>query len=609
MCGIAGYLGRREPDRERISNALSRMRQRGPDAQGYRTVSTQQGNYACLLHSRLSILDLDERSNQPFEEHGCTLVFNGEIYNYKELRADLESRGHKFRTDSDTEVLLHSYLEFGEDCVQAFEGMWAFAIWDAGKNYLFLSRDRFGEKPLYLAQRPEGFYFASETAILKKLADWSPAVNPRQIIRYLSQGYKSLYKKDECYYEGISSLKASQSLTLKDGSTPFFRKYWEPNLSLNAGLSLEEAIEGTREKLLESIRIRLRADVPLAFCLSGGVDSSALVSVAAKVFNQKVSTFSIIDSDERYHERDNIEATVADTGVDAHFLDIPQENALPRLKKLVAYHDAPLATISYYVHSLLSEQISAHGFRVVFSGTSADELFTGYYDHFLLHLNELVGTPHYNDALSSWEKYICGFVRNPFLKNPRLYAEFPDFREHVYDNSKEFATFLSKGVPEEYTEENYHPSLLRSRMLNEIFHEATPVILHEDDLNSMCYSIENRSPYLDSKLFEFAYSIPPQHLIRDGYAKYVLREALAGILNDKVRLDRRKKGFNASIHSAVNLGDPEFKAWLLAPQSPLANYLNPSKVEPLLREPHLANHYSKFLFNVINTRIFLEGSE
>ena len=606
MCGIAGFLGNGEPTRERISAALERMRQRGPDAQGYRLAHTQQGNCVGLLHSRLSILDLDERSNQPFEEHGCTLVFNGEIYNYMELRAGLEERGHKFRTDSDTEVLLRSYLEYGEACVSAFEGMWAFAIWDARKNHLFLSRDRFGEKPLYLAHRPEGFYFASETAILKKLAGWSPAVNSRQVVRYLSQGYKSLYKRDECFYEGISSLKSGESLLLKDGGTPVFQKYWKPNLSIDSGLSLDDAIAGTREKLLESIRIRLRADVPLAFCLSGGVDSSALVSVAAKVFNQKVSTFSIIDSDERYHERDNIEATVADTGVEAHFLDIPQEDALPRLKKLVSYHDAPLATISYYVHSMLSEQISANGFRVVFSGTSADELFTGYYDHFLLHLNELVGTPYYEDALKSWESHICRFVRNPFLKNPRLYAEFPDFREHVYDNSNEFATFLAGDAPEAYTEKKYHPSLLRSRMLNEIFHEATPVILHEDDLNSMCYSIENRSPYLDSRLFEFAYSIPPQHLIRNGYAKFVLREAMAGILNDKVRLDRRKKGFNASINSAVNLGDPEFQEWLLDPHSPLADYLNLSKVRPLLDEPHLPNHYSKFLFNVINTRIFLE---
>jgi asparagine synthase (glutamine-hydrolysing) len=602
MCGIAGYIGSAPPDDSRIRAALGRMRNRGPDVQNFARLDS---GHVTLLHSRLSILDLDPRSNQPFSEGGCTLVFNGEIYNYVELRSTLEKQGHAFKTASDTEVLLRSYLQYGKNCVRDFEGMWAFAIWDARVGQLVLSRDRFGEKPLYFAARPDGFYFASETSILKCLAGWHPEVNRRQLVRYLAQGYKALYKRGETFFEGVTEVPAGTTLTVGRDGKKTSSRFWSPDFQPDPDMTLEQAIEGTRERLLESVRIRLRSDVPLAFCLSGGVDSAALVSIAAKVFGCRATTFSIIDKDPRYNEWDNIRATVEDTGVEAHTLEIPREEALPRLEKLVAYHDAPVATITYYVHSLISEKVARDGYRVVFSGTSADELFTGYYDHFLLHLAELSGSDDHAFALKNWQEHTRNFVRNPTLQNPRLYNENPGFRGHIYDNSAEFETFLKSWRPEMFGESHYCASLLRNRMLNELLHEATPVILHEDDLNSMFYSVENRSPYLDSRLFSFAYSIPARHLIRDGHAKFVLREAVKGILNDAVRLDRRKRGFNASINSVVDLKNESIRAWLLDPSSALAELIDMEKVRPLLDLDPAPNHYAKFLFNLVNARIFL----
>jgi asparagine synthase (glutamine-hydrolysing) len=297
---------------------------------------------------------------------------------------------------------------------------------------------------------------------------------------------------------------------------------------------------------------------------------------------------------------------VADTGVEPHFIAIPRDESLERLRALIRYHDAPIATITYFVHSLISERLARGGFRVVFSGTSADELFTGYYDHFLLHLAEVAGTPAHAAALAGFDTHTATFVRNPVFKNPRLYLDDPRFRDHVYDNAAEFAGHLRGPQPEPFHEATYCQSLLRNRMLNELLHEATPVILHEDDLNSMFHSVENRSPYLDSRLVAFAYSIPARHLIHDGHAKHVLREAVAGLLNDEVRLDRRKRGFNASINSLVDLRDPGFQAWLLDPDSPLADLIDVEAVRPLLALDPAPNHYSKFLFNLINVRMFLE---
>jgi len=605
MCGIAGYIGKGFVDEKRITRALEVMKNRGPDNQDYRVI--RRGDTSIiLLHSRLSIIDLDSRSNQPFAIGSTTIIFNGEIYNYIELKKELQDRGVNFLTDSDTEVLLQCYRYYGEKCVEYLEGMWAFAIYDSDKGKLFLSRDRFAEKPLYYFSEHDGFYFGSEIKFLKELSGRRFKVNDVQIIRYLVNGYKSLYKKDETYFEGIRELGYASNLTIDHDGRMNISRYWFPTCSINNDMSLEEAVEGSRHHLLDSMRIRLRSDVPLAFCLSGGVDSATLASIAAKEFNYNVAAFSIIDSDERYNELDNIMATVEDIGCEYTLISLSYENFLEQLKDLILYHDVPVATITYYIHSLLSRSISEKGYRVAFSGTSADELFTGYYDHFLLHLYEMRNHKNYAGWLEDWRKYTSNYIRNPILKDPDLYAVNPKAREHVFDNSQEFLDYLLIDFNEGFTEEVFCDSLLRNRMMNELFHEATRVILHEDDLNSMCYSIENRSPYLDSKLFDFMYSVPSEHLIHGGHAKYLLRESMKGVLNDHVRLDRRKRGFNASINSLVDFTDKEVLNYLLDDRARIFEILDRSKVEKLFSLNPVPNHYSKFIFSFINARIFLE---
>jgi len=416
-----------------------------------------------------------------------------------------------------------------------------------------------------------------------------------------------LYKQEETFYDEVREIKYATNLIINTDLKISKYRYWLPSSGINKSMSLGDAVEGARCHLLESVRIRLRSDAPMAFCLSGGVDSAALVSIATKKFGYDVSTFSIIDKDERYNEYDNIKATINDTGCNSTLVELSYDKALSKLQKLVQYHDGPVYTISYLVHSMLSEQISTGGYKVVFSGTSADELFTGYYDHFLLHLNSVKSDSQYSHYLEDWKNNILQFVRNPILKGPNLYGESPGFREHVYDGSSEFMGFLKVPFLEKFTEETFTEGLLRNRMMNELFHEVTPVILHEDDLNSMFYSIENRSPYLDSKLFEFAYSIPDEYLIQDGHNKYVLRGAMKGILNDKVRLDRHKKGFNASINSFLDFSDRETRAYFLEPESPIFDIIDRKQVADIMDMVPAPNRYSKFLFNFINSKIFVES--
>ena len=606
MCGIAGYIGKEIIDKQALYKTLSLMKNRGPDHQNYRYIE-HNNTRTYLLHSRLGIIDLDNRSNQPYILGDCTLIFNGEIYNHVELRDVLEKQGIKCQTTSDTEVLLRYYLLYGEDCVSHFEGMWAFAIYDEGRRKLFLSRDRFAEKPLYYCQTKNGFYYGSEIKFIRSLMGSNPlTINNKHLIRYLVQGYKSLYKTEETFFNEIREIKYATNLVVNPDLKIRACRYWTPQSRNNDNISINDAIDGARHFLLESMRERLRSDVPMAFCLSGGVDSASLVSIAAKYFNYDVSSFSIIDSDERYNEYDNIKATVDDTSCKSTLVKLSHEGILPRLQALIQYHDVPIATITYFVHSMLSEQISKRGYRVAFSGTSADELFTGYYDHFLLHLNAVSDSPDYAGYLKSWNDNIQQYVRNPILRNPNLYRDTPQYREHVYDNSLEFAGLLKVSFDEIFTEEYFTENLLRNRMMNELFHESTPVILHEDDLNSMYYSLENRSPFLDSRLFEFIYSVPDEYLIQGGYGKYILRESMKGILNDTVRLDRRKKGFNASINSLFDFSETETREYFLEPESPIFELVDRESVSEMLNLNPAPNHYSKFLFSFINAKIFLE---
>lgn len=608
MCGIAGYIGQHPPGQGAIQTALEKMQNRGPDHSNHLSIDTPKGAVR-LLHTRLSIIDLDPRSNQPFVSNGCTVAFNGEIYNYLELRGELEKLGHRFSTDSDTEVLVEAYRAWGANCTDRFEGMWAFALWDDAEQRLFMSRDRFGEKPLYLYHGDQGIYFASEVKALKALAGRNFSANRDHLLRYVVNGHKSLYKTNETWHDDVSEFPIAHSTFVHVNRTNEvrFERYWTPRHN-ERPMSLEEAIEGTRERLIRSVQLRMRSDVPLAFCLSGGVDSAAMVSIAAKCFNVQAQTFSIIDTDVRYNEEDNITATIQDTGcLSTKVVLDPGDDNITRLQNLIAYHDAPVATISYFVHSLLSEQIARNGYRISVSGTAADELFTGYYDHFNLHFYEMRKHPYFETLLSDWQQHIAGYVRHPDFQNPKLYFDNPRKRDHIYLNNDVFKSTLRLPFNEAFTETHYADDLLRNRMMNELFHEVVRVILREDDLNSMLYSIENRSPFLDRNLFEWAYSMPTEHLIKNGYNKFILRESMKGILNDQVRLSREKKGFNASINSIFDFSKAAHRDFFLS-DSPVFELFDREAITRIIGKGEFSNSYKKFLFNFINVKLFLETS-
>jgi asparagine synthase (glutamine-hydrolysing) len=297
-----------------------------------------------------------------------------------------------------------------------------------------------------------------------------------------------------------------------------------------------------------------------------------------------------------------------------HFeLHTSTDGFFERMERLVNDHDSPVGTISYYVHSFLSEAIHDQGYKIAVSGTAADELFTGYYDHYSMWLAYMKANTDadFEQLVDDWKNSYGAVVNNPKLQDPLAFLKNPDQRDHILLDTGLFESFLSRDQyenwHEDWSEETYCDDLLRNRMMNELFHESVPFILNEDDANSMAWSVENRSPYLDRDLAEFMYTVPNDHLIQDGYAKWLLREAGKDVLPDAIRQYKRKHGFNASIDSLVDRNDAETRDRLLS-DSPIFDIVDRSAIERFLDGSMESNSFSKFLFSFISAKLFLESS-
>ncbi len=606
MCGIAGYFGNSDISKFKIKKTLEIMKNRGPDSQNYNEIISKKKK-VIFLHSRLSIIDLKNRSNQPFYSEGFCIIFNGEIYNYIELRNALIKKNIKFKTNSDTEVLLNYYKYYGVECLKYFEGMWSFAIYDFKKKIIFLSRDRFGEKPLYyLVDDQNKFFFGSEIKFIRTLSTKNLNINYDKISKFLNFGYKSQKKDNEFFFKKIKEVKKGEYLIINNDSKIKLVKYWAPKIKINNKVSLNETILKTKQNLIQSLKIRTRADVPIAFTLSGGIDSASLVSVASKILNLKFKTYSIIDKDPRYNESKNIDIIVQDLKCKNKKITLNKEKDLNNLSNVITYNEKPLASIAQYNHSLLMKEIQKDGYKVCINGTMADELFAGYYDHHLMYFASISKDKNFQDEVKIWKKNVLPLIRNPFFRKHDLYIKNKNFREHVYDNHTELKTYLNIKKQYKFNEKLFNKNILKNRMLNEIFYENTPQILDDEDLNSMNYSIENRSPFLDRDIFNLMLSTAPKKYIKNGFKKYILRKSMEGIVNKKILWDINKKGFNANITSLFDLKNKKMREYILNKNSRIYHFVNYNKFEELINKNYFPNSLSKFVFNVLNCQIFLD---
>jgi len=608
MCGIAVYLGKNRFDTKRIQEVLDTMYRRGPDSNGFKEIPCGK-KFLSLFFSRLNIIDDNNRANQPFVYKDKYLIFNGEIYNHLELKSELENKGYFFKTQSDTEVLIKVLDYWGESGIKKLEGMWSFFFYDNTKKKGILCRDRFGEKPLFYYHKNDEFIFASETKTLKKILNRKLSINKNKIDQFLKNGYRGLYKNNSTFFKEIIEFPRGCYFIFKNKKI-IKKDYWKIKYKKNED-SENTSFKKIKECLFKAIEIRLRSDFPIAFFLSGGIDSNSLAFIAKKYFNYDVNTFSIIGSDNKYDESKEISYASKKLGSKHHNLKIKlsKKNFLQGLSVQTDYHDSPVVTINSFLQFELFKKVKQDGFRLTMGGDGADEIFSGYYDHHLLYLNEIKKNKELSKiSFENWKKNILPITRNPLLNNAINFTSEENLRKHTfqYEKFKE-KIFLTK-ITKNFKEKKYVSSVMKNRMVNQLRCETIPVLLKEVDSNSMYNSIEHRSPYLDSKLFQECLNMPTSYYIKNSMAKWPLRKITEKFIPDKIRLNSRKTGFNAPLEHLFDFKDKKNIDYLFK-DSLLFDIIDKKNLLKLIKKnKNFTSVENIFLFNVISTQIFLETS-
>jgi asparagine synthase (glutamine-hydrolysing) len=572
MCGIAGILKASTDhfpfDGSVIVNMTNSLRHRGPNDMGavcfsgsetfhydQNDLSFKDRKFEMLFgHRRLSILDLSSDGKQPMTDQteSVWLTFNGEIYNFIELRTELKSKGYVFKTSTDSEVIIYSYLEWGIGCFSRFNGMWALAIYDKRTGDVVLSRDRTGKKPLYYSKFKGNLIFASEVKAFKNVPEFYLKPNKRKVINYAARHYRYVDNDTESFFDGINQVPKSSYMVIKKDGSEHTEKYWELSTQItNTDISDKEAIYRFKELFIDAVRLRLRSDVPLAMNLSGGLDSTSITCTAAKELGVNVRTFSGVTGTGRFDESEYIDAVVEDVGADHTYFYPETSDLVPTISRMLAYHDEPICTVTWYSLFQISEKISKAGIPVVLTGHGGDELLGGYWDHYQQNLFDLKNYGYEDDFLNEKNAWLSNHSRDPNEIN-----EFAELISTRYrDKKKEIAHFskyldvINKDSLDYICDQSpagcYKDGVLQRRLYLELLHETVPASLRAEDRNTMAFSVESRIPFLDYRLIEFAFSLPNKFKVRNGLGKWLLRESMKGILPEKVRLRKDKAGFVA----------------------------------------------------------------
>lgn len=564
MCGIGGVIHKRfATDAGQIGRRMSeRLQHRGPDDDGWLAYSKAgirigQGvplgkdAEVVLVHRRLSIIDLSAMGRQPMSsaDGRYHIVFNGEIYNYVELREELIAAGHEFRTKTDTEVLLAAYQQWGIDALPRLVGMFAFAILDVRDRTLLLARDFFGIKPLCYACDERGFLFASEPHAIIDTGEISRQVNAIALRAYLLQNVND--NLSDTFFRDVQRLRPAQYMivSLDDPQTASPITYWQPDLSRTLDISFEEATKRCRELFLDNIRLHLRSDVPIGTALSGGIDSSSVVMGIREVAGSSVDfhSFSYVADDPVLDEERWVDIAAEKASTTVHKIRIQPEELWDDMDSLILSQNEPFPSMSIYAQYRIFRRVQEAGVKVMLDGQGADELFAGYGGYLQTKLWRLLQNGRFLQALVLLKNIPRRSRSLPTAVLSRMWnAVAPKALRRASAagpaNWLNAGWFADRGAPLR----NVAAAFSLRHPLNEVLWESTsqsilPSLLRYEDRNSMAFSVESRVPFLTPALAEFTLRLPEHYLIRDdGLSKNVFRAAMRGIVPDKI-LDRRNK--------------------------------------------------------------------
>jgi asparagine synthase (glutamine-hydrolysing) len=614
MCGIAGFIGRTSsPDPGAELRAMcDAIGHRGPDEAGS-LVRPELG--LTLGMRRLSIIDLDGGSQPVANEDGTVqVVFNGEIYNYRELRRDLERRGHRFVTHSDTEVLVHLYEERGVALVDELRGMFAFALWDSRQERLLIARDRLGIKPLYYWAAPDGaLAFASELKSLLPLPGFPREIDAAAVADYLSLGYVP----EPCsIYRGVRKLMPGHRLVWQAGHTGEPARYWNALDRQPILISEQEAATEIRRLLSEAVRYRLIADVPLGAFLSGGIDSSAVVAEMARQMDRPVRTFSIGFEEAEFNEAPHAAAVARALGTEHTELIVrPDADAL--FEQIVLGFDEPFADSSA-IPMLLVSRLAAEQVKVVLSGDGGDELFGGYtrYRDYLSRGPVLPGAarallgalarrlPHGalgRNRLLEYSRSARGRYAG-MVAHPLFPAEGGVAREHVARAGHPLDALLERW----FELAGGHEGPLQPAHVDLLSYLPGDILTKVDRM-SMAASIEARVPLLDHYMVEFAVTLPAHLKLRDGTGKWIFRQAIRGLVPDFV-FEKRKQGFGVPLKPWLRGPLRHRIERLIEPGAALHEWVEPRAVGRVIREHQSGRRdHSAMLWKLIVLTLWLES--
>jgi len=620
MCGIAGAIAPASSPvtRETIARMLDVLAHRGPDGHGIAEYATARGERVLLGHRRLAIID-PEGGKQPMcdDEAGLAITFNGEIYNFRELREELEACGHRFALHSDTEVLLRAYQRWGDRVVERLRGMFAFAIWDARAQRLFLARDRFGEKPLFVVEANGGLFFASEIKALLELPVARPGVNLSAVWDFLAYRY---VPGPGTLFEGVRKLSPGTCATWQDGKLTE-RRYWAPPDGQARGTRREtrgegEMVEEFLSRLDDSVRTQMVSDVPFGAFLSGGLDSSTIVALMTR-HNAHVKTFSVGFGEGGYSELAYANVVARHFGTRHHELIVGFDDIVENLPRLVGYRDAPVSEPSDIPIYMLAKEASK-SVKMVLTGEGSDEILGGYPKHV------------FERFASSWQ-LLPGYVRHSLIapltqslpygfrraKTAVANLNIEDWRERYvrwfgaldHRERDELSVLRMNGHPVQANVPPFDASPGSSTLRRMLYFDQTSWLpdnlLERGDRMTMAASIESRVPFLDHELAQFVSTLPDRCRVKGLKTKWILREAGRSLIPDAI-LERKKVGFRVPVNQWFQGPLKEYLCdHLKGTESKTRAYFDPQVLDRML-DDHIEGrqNHEKLLWALLNLEIW-----
>ena len=536
MCGVAGYFGKVNfvNKKKHFDKIIKIMRFRGPDGTGSFEKKFDKKVFLKIFHSRLSIIDPHLRSNQPFEDGQGVISFNGMIYNYKEIRKNLKLKGEKFKTNSDTEVLLKFLNHYGIEKINDLEGMWSFVYYNFKRKKLYICRDRFGEKPLYFFKDSKNFVFGSSIDYILNITKLKFKLDTKQIELYLKNGFRSLFHDIDakCFFKKIYTIPAGQYYEIDQRFRIKFKNYWYPKkVKVKNSKKYKNEVINLKKVYKKVVNERTDSDFPVACLLSGGIDSNSIACSIPKEKNKLIHYFSAFSKDKSYDESNLIKKTIKSRNLKHTFVKVRRDNNknLKIISDVIDKTGNLVPTVSWLLYSYICEAIKRKKFKVVLSGNGGDEIFGGYYGHHLHYLQSVKLSKNkqlFRQKYNQWSRFIVPLLRNERLKNfqyyTKNYKKVDQSKFEYFGINKYFKSYIYEKI----VRRNFIKDYFKNELYKELFYSSLPPQIFATDSISMYHNLETRSPLLSRKIYELSFSYPNDFLIRNAYNKAIFRDSL-----------------------------------------------------------------------------------